>query len=62
VAVYGLYFDTDMDAIKPIGAGRLKSQSFLKNDPSLRLHVVGHTDNLGKPDYNLGLSHVPAAS
>src|SRR4029077_6154682 len=29
----------------------------LKNDPSLRLHVVGHTDNQGKPFYNLGLSH-----
>jgi outer membrane protein OmpA-like peptidoglycan-associated protein len=34
----------------------------LKSEPSLRLHVVGHTDNQGKSDYNLGLSHRRATS
>jgi outer membrane protein OmpA-like peptidoglycan-associated protein len=63
VAVYGLYFDTDMDAIKPESEPALAEiAKLLKNDASLRLHVVGHTDNQGKPDYNLGLSHRRAAS
>jgi len=34
----------------------------LRDDPSLRLHVVGHTDNQGKADYNLDLSRRRAAS
>jgi OmpA family len=34
----------------------------LKSNPSLRLHVVGHTDNQGKADYNLDLSRRRAAS
>ena len=34
----------------------------LKSEPSLRLHVVGHTDNQGKADYNLDLSRRRAAS
>ena len=34
----------------------------LKGDPTLRLHVVGHTDNQGKPDYNVALSRRCAAS
>jgi outer membrane protein OmpA-like peptidoglycan-associated protein len=31
-------------------------------NPSLRLHVVGHTDNQGKADYNLDLSRRRAVS
>jgi outer membrane protein OmpA-like peptidoglycan-associated protein len=34
----------------------------MKGNPSLRIHVVGHTDNQGKPDYNLDLSRRRAAS
>jgi OmpA-OmpF porin, OOP family len=29
---------------------------FLKSSPALRVYVVGHTDNKGKPDYNQSLS------
>jgi OOP family OmpA-OmpF porin len=58
VAVYGLYFDTDKDAIKSESRSALAEiAKLMKNDASLRLHVVGHTDNQGKPDYNLDLSH-----
>ena len=28
----------------------------LKAEPNLSLHVVGHTDNVGNYDFNLGLS------
>src|ERR1035441_2832126 len=63
VAVYGVYFDTDKDAIKSESQSALvEIAKLLKNEPSLRLHVVGHTDNQGKPDYNLDLSHRRASS
>jgi OOP family OmpA-OmpF porin len=63
VAVYGLYFDTDKDAVKAESQPTLAEiAKLLKSEPALRLHVVGHTDNQGKPDYNLDLSRRRAAS
>lgn len=63
VALYGLYFDTDKDAIKSESQPTLAEiAKLLKSEPSLRLHVVGHTDNQGKPDYNIDLSRRRAAS
>jgi len=63
VAVYGLYFDTDKDAIKSDSQSALAEiAKLLKGDPALRLHIVGHTDNQGKADYNLDLSHRRAVS
>jgi OmpA-OmpF porin, OOP family len=57
VALYGLYFDTDKDAVKAESQPTLAEiAKLMKSDASLRLHVVGHTDNQGKPDYNLDLS------
>ncbi|MGC2399342.1 MAG: OmpA family protein [Acidobacteriaceae bacterium] len=63
VALYGLYFDTDKDAVKAESQPTMDEiAKLMKADPSLRLHVVGHTDNEGKPDYNLDLSRRRAAS
>jgi OOP family OmpA-OmpF porin len=63
VAVYGLYFDTDKDTVKAESQPTLAEiAKLLNSDPGLRLHVVGHTDNQGKPDYNLDLSRRRAAS
>jgi outer membrane protein OmpA-like peptidoglycan-associated protein len=63
VALYGLFFDTDKDAVKPESQPTLAEiAKLLKSTPSLRLHVVGHTDNQGKSDYNLDLSRRRAAS
>ena len=63
VALYGLYFDTDKDAVKAESEPTLAEiAKLMKSDTSLRLHVVGHTDNQGKPDYNLDLSRRRAAS
>jgi OOP family OmpA-OmpF porin len=57
VVLYGLYFDTDKDAVKTESQPTLAEiAKLMKSDPSLRLHVVGHTDNQGKPDYNVNLS------
>ena len=63
VAVYGLYFDTDKDTVKAESEPALAEiAKLLNSDPALRLHVVGHTDNQGKQDYNLDLSRRRAAS
>jgi len=63
VALYGLYFDTDKDAVNAESEPTMAEiAKLMKADPSLRLHVVGHTDNEGKPDYNLELSRRRAAS
>ncbi len=63
VAIYGLYFDTDKDIVKTESQPTLAEIAKLMNsDSSLRLHVVGHTDNQGKPDYNLALSRRRAAN
>ncbi len=63
VALYGIYFDTDKDVVKAESDATLKEVAkLLAASPSLRLHVVGHTDNQGKPDYNLDLSRRRAAS
>ena len=63
VVLYGLYFDTDKDVVKPESQPTLSEiAKLLKSDPSLRLHVVGHTDNQGKAEYNLDLSRRRATS
>jgi outer membrane protein OmpA-like peptidoglycan-associated protein len=57
VALYGLNFDTDKNVIRSESRTTLAEiAKLLKTEPSLRLHVVGHTGNQGKPDYNLELS------
>lgn len=63
IALYGLYFDTDKTDIKPESVPTLKEiAALLKQDPSLTLHVVGHTDNVGGDDYNMELSRRRAAA
>jgi outer membrane protein OmpA-like peptidoglycan-associated protein len=54
---YGLYFDFDKANIKPESGPQLAEMAkALKADPKLKVYIVGHTDNQGKLDYNLGLS------
>jgi outer membrane protein OmpA-like peptidoglycan-associated protein len=57
IAIYGVYFDTNSAEIKAESAPTLTEISRLLADrPSLKLLVVGHTDNQGDYDYNMGLS------
>ena len=57
IAIYGIYFDTDSADIKPESSPTLTEISkLLTNRPSLKLLVVGHTDNQGAYEYNLSLS------
>jgi OmpA-OmpF porin, OOP family len=63
IALYGIYFEIDKDAVKSESQSTLTEiAKLLKSEPSLRLHVVGHTDNQGKPEYNLDLSRRRATS
>jgi OmpA-OmpF porin, OOP family len=63
VALYGINFDTDKDTLRPDSQPTLQEIGKLMADnPRLKLHVVGHTDNQGKPDYNLDLSRRRAAT
>jgi OmpA-OmpF porin, OOP family len=57
VALYGIYFDTDKADPKPESQPTLQEiAKLLKQDASLKLYIVGHTDNVGGFDYNTGLS------
>jgi OmpA-OmpF porin, OOP family len=57
VALYGIYFDTNKADLKPESKAALDEiAKLLKAEPGLRLHVVGHTDNAGGLEFNLGLS------
>jgi len=56
-SVYGIYFDTGKADVKPESDATLAEISkLLQQDPSLKLYVVGHTDNVGTLASNMDLS------
>jgi OOP family OmpA-OmpF porin len=56
-SVYGIYFDTGKADVKPQSDAALKEiAKLLDQDPKLKLHVVGHTDNVGTLASNMDLS------
>jgi len=55
--VYGIYFDFASDKIKPESEPVLREiADALNHNPTWKLRVEGHTDNIGGDDYNLNLS------
>jgi len=63
MALYGIYFDTAKATIKEESAPALQQVvELLKNNPSLNLYVVGHTDSEGGFDYNMDLSRKRAVA
>lgn len=57
VALYGIYFDTNKSDVKPESKPAMDEiAKLLRAEPGLKLHVVGHTDNVGGLEFNLGLS------
>jgi len=57
VAIYGIYFDTNKSEVKPESKAALEEiAKLLKQDPALKLKVVGHTDGTGQMDANMKLS------
>ncbi len=56
-AVYGILFDTGLAVLKPASAPALAEVAkVMKNNSSLQVSVVGHTDNVGELEANLKLS------
>jgi outer membrane protein OmpA-like peptidoglycan-associated protein len=61
VALYGIFFDTNRADIKPESKPALEEiAKLLRGEPNLKLHVVGHTDNVGGFEFNMGLSKMRA--
>jgi outer membrane protein OmpA-like peptidoglycan-associated protein len=57
VALYGIYFDFNKSELKPESQPTLEQIArLLKDDPKLKLLVVGHTDNVGAFSFNMDLS------
>jgi len=57
VQVYGIHFDFDKSMLRPDSEGALNAILQVFNAyPELNLELAGHTDNVGKPDYNAKLS------
>ncbi len=57
IALYGLYFDTAKAEVKPESKPQLAEMAkLLQANKSLKVFIVGHTDNQGTVDANLALS------
>jgi outer membrane protein OmpA-like peptidoglycan-associated protein len=62
IAVYDILFDTGKADIKAQSDSALKEiAKLMSQNPSLKLHVVGHTDNVGNAAANMKLSQARAA-
>jgi OmpA-OmpF porin, OOP family len=61
VALYGILFDTASSTIKPESRPALEQiAALLREQPALKLHVVGHTDSQGGLESNFTLSRARA--
>lgn len=57
VSLYGIYFDFDKATIQQESSPALQAVAdYLKNNPTINLYIIGHTDMKGSLPYNLGLS------
>ena len=63
IVVNGILFDTGKADVKPESAAALQEVAkLLKENPALKVYVVGHTDNVGALAGNIDLSKRRAAS
>jgi OOP family OmpA-OmpF porin len=63
VAVYGITFDADKADLRPEAQAAIAEVAkLLKQNPSLKLFVVGHTANVGDVNSGLELSRARAAA
>jgi len=57
IALYGVLFDTDKADIKPESKRTLDEiAAFLRDNPTLKVVVTGHTDSQGTFEHNVALS------
>ena len=63
LVTYGIYFDVNKDVVKAESFGTMKSiADVLKENPDVRIKIVGHTDSDGENAINLDLSQRRAIS
>lgn len=63
VDIYGIYFDTGKSELKPESDPTLAEiAKLLKQNPTLKVFIVGHTDMVGDPAMNVKLSQARAQS
>jgi outer membrane protein OmpA-like peptidoglycan-associated protein len=63
IEVYGVNFDFNKSTLRPESAPVLEAVlKLFTTTASFRAEVGGHTDNIGKPDYNLKLSEARAGA
>lgn len=63
IVSYGIYFDVNSEKVRPESYGALNEiAKVLKENPDVRIKVVGHTDGDGDAAMNLDLSKRRAAS
>ena len=63
VALYGVLFDFNKATLQPASDGPLgQVAALMAANPSLKIEVQGHTDNVGGDDYNQKLSEARAKS
>jgi len=61
VALYGIFFNLNEAEVKPDSTGTIgQIAKVLKQNPKLKIAVVGHTDNLGPHNVNMKLSKLRA--
>ena len=57
IIMENLYFDTDKSTIRSASDRSLNElATLLETHPTMKITLVGHTDNVGKADYNMQLS------
>ncbi|MDP2424189.1 MAG: OmpA family protein [Bacteroidales bacterium] len=60
---YGIYFDVNSHKLKPESTATIKEiAQVLKDNPTVRINIVGHTDSDGGDAFNLDLSKRRAES
>lgn len=60
---YGIYFDVNKDVVKPESYGTISDiAKVLKENPTVSIKIIGHTDSDGNDAANLDLSKRRAAS
>jgi len=60
---YGIYFDVNSDKLKPESTPSIKEiATVMKDNPDIKVKIIGHTDSDGADDSNLDLSKRRAES
>jgi len=61
IVLYGIYFEYNKATILPESYPVIdEAAAIVMNHPNIKVEINGHTDAIGTPEYNLGLSYMRA--